>query len=65
MTQAWLMKPLLEKKSKSLGAMMKNIKTMMMNIRAMDSQNKIKQSKQSKIPNKPKKPFLTLSCCKI
>ncbi|GAA7174575.1 hypothetical protein HpCK101_25030 [Helicobacter pylori] len=39
-----------------------NQETMMMNIRAIKSQKKIKQSK---IPNKPKKPFLTLSCCKI
>ncbi|QQX48042.1 hypothetical protein HG569_03365 [Helicobacter pylori] len=31
-------------------------------IKAMESQKKIKQIK---IPNKPKKPFLTLSYCKI
>lgn len=40
MTQAWLMKPLLKKKSKSSGAMITKSKTM-------------------------KKPFLTLSYCKI
>ncbi len=57
MTQAWLMKPLSEKKSKSLEAMM--------GIKTMKSHKKIKKIKQSKIPNKPKKPFLTLSYCKI
>ncbi len=62
MTQAWLMKPLLEKKSKSLEAM---TMTMMKQIKTMKSRKKTKKIKQSKIPNKPKKPFLTLSYCKI
>ncbi|MFT2772358.1 restriction endonuclease [Helicobacter pylori] len=61
-SQAWLMKPLLEKKSKSLGAM---TTIMMKQIKTMKSRKKTKQIKQSKIPNKLKKPFLTLSYCKI
>ncbi len=52
MTQAWLMKPLLEKKSKSLEAM---TTTMMKQIKTMKSQQKTKQIKTEQDPKQAQK----------